>query len=48
MTRIVPTAWKNEVMIRVPKKRDLSDCGNWSGIILSPVALKFFNIVVIK
>ena len=36
---------KNGVIVKIPKKGDLSDCGNWKGITLSPIALKIYCIV---
>ena len=48
VTGIVPTKWKNGVIIRFPKKGDLSDCSNWRGITLSPVALKFFSRILLN
>ena len=48
VTGIVPTDWKSGVIIRVPKKGDLSDCSNWRGITLSPVALKIFSRILLN
>ena len=42
-----PPDWKNDVMIRIPKKGDLRECGNWRGISLSSVALKLFSMVLL-
>ena len=39
---MIPSEWKNGVIVKIPKKGDLSDCGNWRGITLSPIALKIF------
>ena len=39
---MIPSEWKNVVIVKIPKKGDLSDCGNWRGITLSPIALKIF------
>ena len=36
------------MIFKVPKKRDLSDCGKWKGITLSPVALKIFCKVLLN
>ena len=40
--------WKNGVIVKIPKKGDLSDCGNWRGITLSPIALKIFCKVLLN
>ena len=40
--------WKNGVIVKIPKKRNLSDCGNWRGITLSPVALNIFCRVLLS
>ncbi len=39
---ILPSEWKNGVIVKRPKKGDLSDCGNWRGVTLTQVALKVF------
>ena len=39
---VIPSERKNGVIVKIPKKVDLSDCGNWRGITLSPIALKIF------
>ena len=36
------------MIFKVPKKRDLIDCGKWKGITLSPVALKIFCKVLLN
>ena len=38
----IPNEWKQGVIVKIPKKGDLSECGNWRGITLSPIALKIF------
>ena len=48
VTGTVPTKWKNGVIIRFPKKGGLSDCSNWRGITLSPVALKIFSRILLN
>ena len=45
---MIPSEWKNGVIVKVPKKGDLSDCGNWRGITLSPIALKIFCKVLLN
>ena len=48
VTGIIPSGWKNGVIVKVPKKGDLSQCGNWRGITLSPIALKIFSRVLLN
>ena len=45
---ILPSEWKNGVIVKIPKKGDLSECGNWRGITLSPIALKIFCKVLLN
>ena len=42
-----PHDWKKDMMIRIPKKGDLRECGNWRGISLTSVALKLFSMVLL-
>ena len=39
---IIPSEWNNGVIVKIPKKGDLSDCGNWRATTFSPIALKIF------
>ena len=48
VTGIVPSDWKDGVITKVPKKGDLSLCGNWRGITLSPIALKIFSRILLN
>ncbi|CAG9129638.1 unnamed protein product [Plutella xylostella] len=36
----VPESWKEGLIIKLPKKGDLTNCGNWRGINLLPTCLK--------
>ena len=38
----VPSDWQCGIIIPLPKKGDLSDCGNWRGITLTSVPGKIF------
>ena len=38
----VPDAWKRGIIIKLPKKGDLKECGNWRGINLLSVPGKIF------
>ena len=48
VTGIVPSGWKDGIIAKVPKKGDLSLCGNWRGITLSPIALKIFSRILLN
>ena len=45
---MIPSEWKNSLIVKIPKKGDLSDCENWRGITLSPIALKIFCKVLLN
>ncbi len=45
---MLPSEWKKGVIVKIPKKGDLSNCGNWRGITLSPTALKIFCKVLLN
>ena len=44
----VPDAWKKGIIIKLPKKGDFKDCGNWRGINLLSVPGKVFCRVMLK
>jgi len=44
----VPADWENGIIIPLPKKGDLSDCGNWQGITLLSVPGKVFSRVLLN
>ena len=48
VTGVLPSDWKKGVIVKIPKKGDLSECGNWRGITLSPIALKVFSGVLLN
>ena len=41
-------AWKRGIIIKLPKRGDLSVCGNWRGINLLSVSGKFFCRVILQ
>ena len=46
---VTPDEWKNTgIIIKIPKKGDLRDCGNWRGITLSPVVMKVFSRIILN
>ena len=44
----VPEAWKKGVIVKLPKKGDLSICGNWRGINLLSVPGKIFCRIILQ
>ena len=44
----VPDSWKKGIIIKLPKKGDLSDCGNWRGINLLSVPGKIFCRIILQ
>ena len=44
----VPKEWKRGILVKLPKKGDLSDCGNWRGIMLLVIASKILSRVLLE
>ncbi|VDO19666.1 unnamed protein product [Heligmosomoides polygyrus] len=44
----VPEDWKKGLVVKLPKKGNLSDCGNWRGITLLSVPGKVFCTVLLR
>ncbi|PIO73735.1 hypothetical protein TELCIR_04284 [Teladorsagia circumcincta] len=44
----VPEDWKKGVIVRLPKKGNLSECGNWRGITLLSVPGKTFCLILLR
>ena len=44
----VPDPWKKGIIVKIPKKGDLTDCGNWRGINLLSVPVKIFCRVLLQ
>ncbi|CAH1266795.1 Hypp3576 [Branchiostoma lanceolatum] len=44
----VPRDWRDGVIVKLPKKGDLSDCNNWRGITLLSIPGKVFCAVLLK
>ena len=42
----LPTGWKEEYLVQLPKKGDLQECKNYKGIILLTVPGKILNRVI--
>ena len=43
----MPKTWKQGLIIKIPKKGDLTECGNWRGITLTFVPSKVFGRLLI-
>ena len=44
----IPEDWCKGLIVKLPKKGDLTNCGNWRGITLMPTAAKVMGKVIIK
>jgi len=44
----VPDDWRKRVIIKLPKKSDISDCSNWRGITLMSVPGKVFCLIMLN
>ena len=44
----IPEEWKKGLLIKLPKKGDLSYCKNWRGIMLLNMAIKVFYRVILE
>ena len=47
-SQTVPQEWKQGVLIKLPKKGDLSDCNNWRGITLLSVTSKILTRILLE
>ena len=43
----LPEDWRRGLIVKLPKKGDLMECGNWRGIALMAVAAKVLGRVII-
>ena len=43
----MPKTWKQGLIVKIPKKGDLTECRNWRGITLTSVPSKVFERVLI-
>ena len=46
-TEAVPDEWQKGIIIKMPKKENLTKCGNWRGITLLSVPRKVFCVVLL-
>ena len=46
-TKIKPSEWETAILIKLPKKGDLTDCGNYRGISLTSHIMKLFSIIIL-
>ena len=44
----IPEDWCKGLIVKLPKKGGLTNCGNWRGITLMPTAAKVMGKVIIK
>ena len=44
----IPEDWCKGLIVKLPKKGDLTNCGNWRGITLMPTVAKVMGKVIIK
>ena len=42
----IPEIWKTGLIVKLPKKGDLGDCGNWRGITLLSLTNKVFSKII--
>ena len=47
-SEISPTSWETGLIVKLPKKGDLSYCGNWRGITLLSLTSKVFSRIIFK
>jgi hypothetical protein len=45
---ILPKEWKEEIVIKIPMKEDLSLCNNWQGITPLVVTSIIFNKIILE
>ena len=43
----IPQDWKKGIIVKLPKKGDLSNCGNWRGITLIAITAKIMGNIII-
>ena len=46
--KTVPADWKKGLIVKIPKKGNLQDCGKWRGITLLPLASKVLSRIIIN
>ena len=47
-TEEIPNDWKTGIIIKLPKKGDLSNCNNWRGITLLSITSKIFGRIILR
>ena len=47
-TEELPCEWSTGLIVKLPKKGDLSECGNWRGIMLLSITSKIFSRIVLQ
>ena len=44
----IPNEWKMGVIIKIPKKGNLNECGNWRGITILSIPYKIYCIIILN
>lgn len=47
LTEEIPSDWKESIIVKLPKKGNLSKCDNWRGISITPSVTKIFNRIIL-
>ena len=47
ISETAPEDWKVGLIVKLPKKGDLTDCNNWRGIMLLSMTIKIFSRIVL-
>jgi hypothetical protein len=46
--KIVPEEWKKGLLVKIPKKGDITQCNNWRGLTLLSISSKVLNRIVLS
>ena len=44
----LPEDWSKRLIVKLPKRGDLTECDNWRGITFMPVVMKLFGSAIIN
>ena len=47
-SKMVPDEWSKGIIVKLPKKRNLTDCNNWRGICLLSIPGKILSTILLK
>ena len=48
ISEVTPASWTTGLIVKLPKKGDLSDCNNWRGITLLSITSKILSRIIHK